>query len=110
MIRINLLGIPKTKRGKRAAAPSLPSEGPSPVFLGLIMFLATGVVLGYLYLQVNKQHDRLQNDLQAAIRENQRLSEVKATFEKPQKGPEQLRRRAQLIDQLPPATTRAVDL
>ena len=109
MIRINLLGIPKTKRGKRAAAPSLPSEGPSPVFLGLIMFLATGVVLGYLYLQVNKQHDRLQNDLQVAIRENQRLSEVKATFEKTQKESEQFRRRVQVIDQLQAARTGPVD-
>jgi Tfp pilus assembly protein PilN len=109
MIRINLLGIPKTKRGKRAASPSLPGEGPSPVFLGLIMFLAVGVVLGYLYLQVNREHDHLQSDLQVAIRENQRLSEVKATYEKTQKESEQFRRRFEVIKQLENARTGPVD-
>ena len=109
MIRINLLGIPKTKRGKRAAAPSLPGEGPSPVFLGLIMLLAVSAVLGYLYLQVNKEHDTLQNDLQIAIRENQRLSEVKATYEKSQKVSEQFRRRFEVIKQLENARTGPVD-
>ncbi len=109
MIRINLLGIPKTKRGKRAAAVSIPSEGPSPVFMGLIMLLAVGLVLGYLYLQVNKEHDTLQNDLQIAIRENQRLSEVKATYERTQKESEQFRRRVDVIDQLQAARTGPVD-
>ncbi len=109
MIRINLLGIPKTKRGKRATAVSMPSEGPSPVFMGLIMLLAVGLVLGYLYLQVNKEHDMLQNDLQIAIRENQRLSEVKATYERTQKESEQFRRRVDVIDQLQAARTGPVD-
>jgi len=109
MIRINLLGIPKTKRGKRAAAVSIPSEGPSPVFMGLIMLLAVSAVLGYLYLQVNKEHDTLQNDLQIAIRENQRLSEVKATYERTQKESEQFRRRVEVIDQLQAARSGPVD-
>jgi len=109
MIRINLLGIPKTKRGKRAAAPSLPSEGPSPVFLGLIMFLATGVILGYLYLQVTKEHTRLDNALQDAKRENARLSEVKATYEKTKKESEQFQRRVAVIEQLQNAKTGPVD-
>jgi Tfp pilus assembly protein PilN len=87
----------------------MPGEGPSPVFLGLIMFLAVGAVLGYLYLQVNKEHDRLESDLQVAIRENQRLSEVKATYEKTQKESEQFRRRVQVIDQLQQARTGPVD-
>src|SRR5437763_4575136 len=109
MIRINLLGIPKTKRGKRAAAPSMPGEGPSPVFLGFIMFLAVGVVLGYLYLQVKKEHKDLQDALQTAISENQRLSEVKAIFEKTQKDSEQFRRRFEVIKQLENARTGPVD-
>lgn len=109
MIRINLLGVPKTKRGKRAAAVSAPSEGPSPVFLGLIMFLLVGAVLAYLYLQVNKEHEKLQSDLQVAIRENQRLSTVKATYEKTQKEAEEFKRRVRVIDDLQAARTGPVD-
>jgi Tfp pilus assembly protein PilN len=109
MIRINLLGIPKTKRGKRAAAASIPSEGPSPIFLGLIVMLAVGAVLGYLYIQVNKEHDNLQNELQAAIRENQRLSEVKATYEKTKRESEQFRRRYEVINQLQASRSGPVD-
>ena len=109
MIRINLLGIPKTKRGKRAAAPSLPGEGPRPVFLGLIMLLITAGVLGYLYKQVNDQRVHLQDDLAKEIVENQRLSVVKATYEKTQRESEQFRRRVQVIDQLQQARTGPVD-
>jgi len=110
MIRINLLGIPKTKRGKRAAAAvSVPSEGPSPVFLGLIMLLATVGVLGYLYLHVNHEHEDLQRDLQAAIVENQRLSEVKAENERLKKEAEQFNRRVQVIKQLEAGRTGPVD-
>ena len=109
MIRINLLGIPKTKRGKRAAAPSMPGEGPSPLFLGLIMFLAVAVGLGLLYKKAINDHDGLQSDLQKAIRENQRLSEVKAIFEKAQKDSEQFRRRFEVIRQLENARTGPVD-
>ncbi|HEV3041558.1 MAG TPA: PilN domain-containing protein [Candidatus Angelobacter sp.] len=109
MIRINLLGIPKTKRGKRAAAPSLPSEGPSPVFLGLIMFLATGLILGYLYLQVHKEHDRLETALQDANRENARLSPVKADYERTKKESEQFQRRLNVIEQLQNARVGPVD-
>ena len=66
-------------------------------------------MLGYLYLQVNKEHDTLQNDLQIAIRENQRLSEVKATYERTQKESEQFRRRVEVIDQLQAARSGPVD-
>ena len=109
MIRINLLGIPKTKRGRRAAAVSTPSEGPSPVFLGLIMFVAVAVVLGILYKKANDDYGKLQSDLQVAIRENQRLSEVKATKEKTQRQSDQFRRRYEVINQLQAARTGPVD-
>jgi Tfp pilus assembly protein PilN len=111
MIRINLLGIPRAKRGKRAAAAvSVPSEGPSPVFIGLVLFLAVGAVLGYLYLQVNKEHDKLQNDLKAAIAENTRLADVKATYERNLKQVEAFKLRAQAIEKLQAAQSGPVNL
>lgn len=109
MIRINLLGVPKARRGKRAAAVSTPSEGPSPILLGLIMLVATAGVLGYLYQHINNEHDRLETDLAKAIRENQRLSEVKAIYEKTQKESAQFQRRVDVINQLTAAKTGPVD-
>lgn len=109
MIRINLLGIPKTRRGKRAAAVSTPSEGPSTVGLVLIMILATGAIIGYLYLQVNKEHDRLEAQLAKEVRENQRLSEVKAVWEKTKKESAQFQQRVDVIKQLQAGQTGPVD-
>lgn len=109
MIRINLLGIPKTKRGKRAAAPSLPSEGPSAVLVGVIIFAITAGVLFYLYKQVDDQHSRLTDDLGKANVENARLSPVKADYEKTKKESEQFQRRLNVIEQLQNAKTGPVD-
>lgn len=109
MIRINLLGVPRTKRGKRSAAVSAPSEGPSPVFVGLILLLLVGIAIGVLYNRANSDHEKLQSDLQVAVRENQRLSTVKATYEKTQKEAEEFKRRVRVIDDLQAARTGPVD-
>jgi Tfp pilus assembly protein PilN len=73
------------------------------------MLLATVGVLGYLYLHVTHEHDDLQRDLQAAIVENQRLSEVKAENERLKKEAEQFNRRVQVIKQLEAGRTGPVD-
>src|ERR1700730_8883999 len=109
MIRINLLGIPKTKRGKRATVATVPSEGPSPVFFGLIGLVLAVAGIGYLYLQVNKDQVKLKSDLALALRENQRLSEVKATYEKAKRESEQFRRRFEVIKQLDASRSGPVD-
>ena len=46
MIRINLLGVPKQKKGKRGAPalPSLPSDGPNP-FVLLVAMLGVGAAI-----------------------------------------------------------------
>ncbi|HXB19836.1 MAG TPA: PilN domain-containing protein [Candidatus Solibacter sp.] len=109
MIRINLLGVPRTKRGKRAAAVSTPGSGPSPILVGLFVIGITVLGLGYLYNKANNDHEKLQSDLQVAIRENQRLSTVKATYEKTQKEAEEFKRRVRVIDDLQSARTGPVD-
>src|SRR5205807_743102 len=109
MIRINLLGVPKTKHGRRAAVASTPSDGPSPMLLGLLMFVAVSAVLGYLYLQADKDQVNLQNALKDATKENQRLSPVKATYEATKKEAAEFNRRVRVIDDLQAARTGPVD-
>jgi Tfp pilus assembly protein PilN len=102
MIRINLLGVPKQKRGKRSAVAIsvLPSEGPSVLFVFLIvaaLFLGGN---GFYYWRITQQRDQLAADLQKAEAENRMLAEVKAKFLEKQKQADQYKRRVDVIDQL----------
>ncbi len=102
MIRINLLGTPKPKKGKRggAAPVAIPSEGPSILIIVLIVFaIAGGINYGY-YIWLNKTHDRLQNDLATADARIKTLSAVKAAYQEKQKQHDALKRRFDVIDQL----------
>src|SRR5207302_7586038 len=109
MIRINLLGVPKARRGKRTAAVSTPGEGPSPVLVGLVMFVLTAGVLGYLYQHVNAEHDRMELEMAKANQEYQRLAEVKATSDKTQKEAAQFKRRVDVTNKLTAAKTGPAD-
>lgn len=104
MIRINLssLAPPKSKRGKRAAAPtvSVPGEGPSTFLLVLIFGVLTGAACWGAQIWVTRQHDVLEKQLQEAMRENQRLAEVKAKYEASKKKADMYERRVKVIDEL----------
>ncbi len=102
MIRINLLGTPRQKKGKRgAAAPvSIPTEGPST----LIVLLVVGVLaagLNYFYWHsLNAKHDKLLSDLQSADAQIKTLSAVKTAYLEKQKQHDALKARFDVIDQL----------
>ena len=110
MIRINLLGIPKAKRGKRPAAPAGISEGPSTTLLVLIFVIVLGAGLWGWYTIVDRQREQLHKELQAAIAENLRLAEVKAKYEASRKKAEQFEQRFRIIDQLKQAQQGPVSL
>ena len=90
MIRINLLGVPRAKKGKRSsaaavAAVSSPGEG-----MGAGMLLAAGAVLGLivaagLYYTADKEAKETTTKLEAANREGARLSQVKTKYEQRKK-------------------------
>ena len=115
MIKINLLGVPKPKRGKRSGSGAAPEiggggEGMNPL---IPLLLAAVVCAGGVYFFYNQQVNRAERiaTLKAqAERENRALSEVKATFERKQREAENYRRRVEVIDQLRAAQAGPVSL
>lgn len=104
MIRINLLGAPKPKRGKRgggSAVPvSLPSEGPSLLVVGLIVLLVFGGLNYAYYWKINNDQTKLKDQLKIADQQIATLSAVKTAYLEKQKQHDALKRRFDVIDQL----------
>lgn len=102
MIRINLLGTPRQKKGKRgAAAPvSIPSEGPSTLIVLLVVGVLAAGANYFYYHSLNAKHDKLQTDLQSADAQIKTLSAVKTAYLEKQKQHEALKARFDVIDQL----------
>jgi len=110
MIRINLLGIPKAKRGKRPSAPAIGGEGPSTTMLVLVFVLVLGGLLWGWYTFVDRQRDQLRTDLQREQAENQKLADVKRKYEAAKAKADQFEQRYKVIDQLKQSQTGPVDL
>lgn len=111
MIRINLLGIPKAKRGKRPSAPSGGGgEGPSAAMIVIVFIALLGGGLWGWYVYVNNQRTALQQQLEKAQKRNAELAEVKNKYETEKRKAEQFTARVRVIDQLKQAQTGPVDL
>jgi len=112
MIRINLLGVPKQKKGKRQSisVPTMAGDCPSPLVALLVVALIAGGLNYYYYQRINKQHEKIQADLATADRETARLSTVKAAYLEKQKQADMYKRRFDVIDQLKAQQKGPVDL
>jgi type IV pilus assembly protein PilN len=101
MIRINLLSIPRSKRGKRPAAVSaVSSPGPNLMIVALVVVVLTAVVnLGWWY-KLNHEGQRIAADMVKADKENRELLQVKARVEQKNKQAELYQRRVDVIDRL----------
>jgi Tfp pilus assembly protein PilN len=112
MIRINLLGIPKTKRGKRPSPVTVGGggEGPSAAMIVIIFVLLLGGGLWGWYIYVNNQRTQLQHQLEVEQAENARLADVKNKYEAERRKADQFTARVKVIDQLKQAQTGPVDL
>jgi type IV pilus assembly protein PilN len=102
MIKINLLGAPKPKRGKRAAAsmPVMAGEGPNPVVMLVIAGVLGLAVAGFLYWRADSEQQRLNADIAKEEAENRRLAAVKAKYEQEEKVKFNYERRVKVIDEL----------
>ncbi len=102
MIRINLLGVPKSKRGKRAAVAMPGTGGGAPSILVVLLVLAVLAAAGnyYYYWSLQKDGVTLQKQIEEAKRENLRLAEIKAKYLELEKQKDLYERRVNVIHQL----------
>jgi type IV pilus assembly protein PilN len=110
MIRINLLGSNRTKKGKRAAVSVPTGEGANPMTLMIVIGLITLGLNGFYWWRLNAQHSALQKKLQVAQREQVRLRDVKAKFDERQKQKDAYQKRLDVINQLRTSQVKPVDL
>ena len=104
MIRINLLGTPKAK-GKRAAAASAAAvlevgeTGSPQVKIVVALLLAVGFN-GWTWHHLDTQAKTIAKDMQVAEQKNRELAEVKAKYLERQREADNYKRRVDVIDQL----------
>src|SRR3954462_1209164 len=115
MIKINLLGVPKPKRGKRAGGGAAPEmggggEGMNPLIPLMVAALICTAGVWYFYNAQVKRAETIATQKAVAERENRALAEVKATFERKQREADNYRRRVEVIDQLRAAQAGPVSL
>lgn len=113
MIRINLLGTPKPKKGKKAAVSvAMPtfSDGPN-IFMVLLLVLAlTAGGNGIWYWKLTRDAEKLSQQIAAADGENRRLSEVKTRYLERERQKNDYKRRVDVIEQLRAAQNGPVNL
>ena len=100
MIRINLLGVPKPKKGKRAAVPTMAGEGPNPLLVGVVVLLIGAAAMGAWWWKLNNDSKVIAKRMEDANRKFQALSNVKSKYEDRQKQADQYQRRIAVIDNL----------
>ncbi len=103
MIRINLLGAAKPKKGKKPrlfSMPQLTPAGPSPVIAGLAIVVVSGAGLYLYFLKLQSTHEKLQASLAEANRSIASMMKVKQAYLQRQRDYDAFKRRFDIIDQL----------
>jgi type IV pilus assembly protein PilN len=114
MIRINLLGAPKPKSGKKSVAVSMPSidlgSVGSPLLQVVVVLAIVGAMNGIYWYRLDYQHKSLQVKMRAAEQKNRELADIKVRYLERQKQADAYKRRVDVIDQLRKGQTGPVDL
>ena len=104
MIRINLLGSAKPKKGKGRrrlfAMPQLTTDGPSPLIAGLALVVVASAGIYFYYLQLESRHEKLQSSIVEANKSITSMTKVKQAYLERQRDYDAFRRRFDIIDQL----------
>jgi type IV pilus assembly protein PilN len=113
MIRINLLGAPKPKSGKRSAVsmPSMDIGGAvSPLLKVVVMLVIFGIVNAGYWYQLEREKKTIEAQMRLAEQKNRELADIKARYLERQKQADAYKRRVDVIDQLRHNQTGPVDL
>ena len=104
MIRINLLGSAKPKKGKKGrrlfAMPQLTTDGPSPAIAALALVVVAGAGIYFYYLQLESKHEKLHASIVEADKQIASMTKVKQAYLEHQKEYDAFKRRFDVIDQL----------
>jgi type IV pilus assembly protein PilN len=104
MIRINLLGTAKPKKGKKGrrffAMPQLTTDGPSPLIAGLALLVVAVAGIYFYYQRLESTHEKLQAQLAEANKSIASMVKVKQAYLERQKDYDAFKRRFDIIDQL----------
>ncbi len=103
MIRINLLGVPKAKRGRRptvAAPAALGAEGVNPLLIALVVLVITALANGGYWWKLNHDSRKIAAEMRKAEQENRELLQVKARVDQKNRQADAYQRRVQVIDKL----------
>lgn len=115
MIRINLLGAPKPKSGKKSAAVSMPTfegggGGGSPLLKIAAVVVIFGVVNGFYWYQIDREKKSIESKMRLAEQKNRELADIKARYLERQRQADAYKRRVDVIDQLRNNQTGPVNL
>jgi Tfp pilus assembly protein PilN len=109
MIRINLLGVPKPKKGRRGPAITM-GGGANMTLVGVALLAIVAGGNWYYYHSLTVQTEKLQADLAAANRENASLASTKARYTERQKQFDLYDHRVKVIHQLQESQTGPLSL
>jgi type IV pilus assembly protein PilN len=104
MIRINLLGSPKPKGGKKSVAVNMPSmdmgSAGSPLLQVVAVLAIVGAVNGVYWYRLDHEKQAIASQMQVAEQKNRELADIKARFMERQRQADAYKRRVDVIDQL----------
>ena len=114
MIRINLLGAPKPKSGKKSVAVSMPNievgNVGSPLLQVVAVLALVAAVNGLYWYRLDHEKKVIDVQMRAAEQKNRELADIKARYLERQKQADAYKRRVDVIDQLRKGQTGPVDL
>jgi len=105
MIRINLLGAPKPKSGKKGAAVSMPSfegggGGGSPMLQVAVALVIFGLLNAGYWYRLDSEKKAIAVKMRVAEQKNRELADIKARYLERQRQADAYKRRVDVIDNL----------
>ena len=105
MIRINLLGTPKPKSGKKGAAVSMPSfegggGGGSPMLQVAAALVIFGLLNAGYWYRLDSEKKSIAVKMRVAEQKNRELADIKARYLERQRQADAYKRRVDVIDNL----------